>query len=611
MTKRRQREYPDPAAVQLITHLSEGAYTTFAKAVKELVNNAFDADATIVNLDFDEDFSRLTLTDNGEGMSGPKFKSEFVRIAGSRRRIEERTRSVSRPIIGKFGIGFLSVARLCDKVTVYSKEKGKTSAIVREVPLAHFFDPERQLKNLSHEYYYYSLPDVVGQPLDESYTKIVLQGLRPDVVRDLKLKATKDREWTTSGELSGLDRFMWELGTYLPVCYREGFPVLKCHDGMIDQMRNELKGFNFRVFVNGAEVLKPICLAHHQFENASWNYHGAHVPRDKYTLFSIESPPGSTVSFRGYLYNQSKQIQPASLRGILLRVNHVGIKGYSKSLYEYSKNIGPIQAAISGEVFLGSDFEDVLTLDKDDFKEDHPLFKEVTGYIHNRIDEVASESRTRSRAAGKGHRRRAATPKVKDLNLSSREIKAAQRIVGKDEFKKEYFPNANLTIRTNIKNLKTKVQSLIGKSLDPHEADYLLESLQCFEADCRRGAIVMAWNTGIFRIYRKIRTDIGFVRLQNQIESMRKTAKKGVCERLRDCRSEEDLERYNERVLFLILRDLGLMDSPQAELFDESLGAIRNKSAHPTGHRPTDGEAVYMIEAVLEHILNDARLSVK
>ena len=39
-----KREYPDPVAVQLIAHLSEGAYTTFPKAVKELVVNSFDSD---------------------------------------------------------------------------------------------------------------------------------------------------------------------------------------------------------------------------------------------------------------------------------------------------------------------------------------------------------------------------------------------------------------------------------------------------------------------------------------------------------------------------------------------------------------------------------------
>ncbi len=44
------KEYPTETAVQLVSHLSEGAYTTFAKAVKELVINAFDADATEVHI---------------------------------------------------------------------------------------------------------------------------------------------------------------------------------------------------------------------------------------------------------------------------------------------------------------------------------------------------------------------------------------------------------------------------------------------------------------------------------------------------------------------------------------------------------------------------------
>ena len=49
------KEYPKEAAAQLISHLSEGVYTTFPKALKELVINAFDASATEVKIIISKD----------------------------------------------------------------------------------------------------------------------------------------------------------------------------------------------------------------------------------------------------------------------------------------------------------------------------------------------------------------------------------------------------------------------------------------------------------------------------------------------------------------------------------------------------------------------------
>lgn len=605
--KIKKKEYPSEAAVQLVSHLSEGAYTTFAKAVKELVINAFDARATKVRMKLDQGFTQLTIDDDGDGMSSERFKTEFARIAGSKRRLEKKKRSFNRPIIGKFGIGFLSVARLCDTAIVYSKQKGNKFGIHREIPLAHFFRAKNQLKNLKEQYYYYSLPDFKDDS-NKSYTKIVLQGLRSDIQHDLKLENTYKKEWNSTDELSGVERFKWELGILLPVNYAEFFPVHKDSTKAIDRAKKELKGFNFRVFLNGQEILKPICLGYHFHKNSKWNYNKKYVPKSDYNIIPIIPGLGTSLKFYGYIYNQSKQIQPPALRGILLRINHIGIKGYSKSLFEFTKNIGPIQAAISGEIFLDPQFEDILTLDKDDFKEDHPLFKELVSYIHNTIDEVAAISRERSSRI----KVKKEITKVKDLDLSSKEIKQAQKILGKEEFKKEYFPHPEISIRTIIKNLKTRIENLVGKTIDQDESSYLIESLECFGAECFRGSILMAWNTGMFRVHRKIDKDIGFTKFQREIIKMRRSARtpSNQKSRLKNCNCLDDLKYYNEEMICRLLEKIQLMDAITARLFYEVLIRIRHYCAHPTGHKASDGEALFMIRSVLDNILNNKKFSV-
>src|SRR5258706_12173013 len=92
----------------------------FVKAFKELVSNAFDADAEVVRVVFADDFASVTVTDEGVGMTAFEFRNDFTRIGGgSRRWAGERTRK-GRLRIGSKGIGFLALARYCDRLVVES-----------------------------------------------------------------------------------------------------------------------------------------------------------------------------------------------------------------------------------------------------------------------------------------------------------------------------------------------------------------------------------------------------------------------------------------------------------------------------------------------------------
>src|ERR1700682_6823281 len=69
----------------LLRELS-GVYKPFVKAFKELVSNAFDADADAVRVIFTDDFSSVTVSDDGQGMTPFEFRNDFARIGGGRRR---------------------------------------------------------------------------------------------------------------------------------------------------------------------------------------------------------------------------------------------------------------------------------------------------------------------------------------------------------------------------------------------------------------------------------------------------------------------------------------------------------------------------------------------
>ena len=60
-----------------------GIYPTFVSALKELVSNAYDADATVVKVRFSPDLSTVVVEDNGLGMTPTEFQNVYLRIGGS------------------------------------------------------------------------------------------------------------------------------------------------------------------------------------------------------------------------------------------------------------------------------------------------------------------------------------------------------------------------------------------------------------------------------------------------------------------------------------------------------------------------------------------------
>ena len=113
-----------------------GVYQPFVKAVKEIISNAYDADAESVGLYFKEEFGELTIVDNGSGMNPIEFVRDYIRIGKSLRK-DEFTSQKKRPRIGGKGIGFLAPARYCSYIVIRTKKAVKSEDKVRVEPSAN------------------------------------------------------------------------------------------------------------------------------------------------------------------------------------------------------------------------------------------------------------------------------------------------------------------------------------------------------------------------------------------------------------------------------------------------------------------------------------------
>ena len=110
-----------------IEHLGVSLYSKLPSVLSELISNSWDADATSVSIDFiDSDNEKaIEYIDDGEGMTFEELNNKYLVIGRNRRKETDRQISTKgRPVIGKKGLGKLSVFGICDEIEVESIKDG-------------------------------------------------------------------------------------------------------------------------------------------------------------------------------------------------------------------------------------------------------------------------------------------------------------------------------------------------------------------------------------------------------------------------------------------------------------------------------------------------------
>jgi Histidine kinase-, DNA gyrase B-, and HSP90-like ATPase len=109
-----------------LAHLSRGLYRSPASALRELVSNAWDANATHVMIATNyPSFVQIAVRDNGDGFSRDEFRRLMSGgIGNSEKREADAPLIHNRPMIGRLGIGLLGIAQICGGFEVASKPKG-------------------------------------------------------------------------------------------------------------------------------------------------------------------------------------------------------------------------------------------------------------------------------------------------------------------------------------------------------------------------------------------------------------------------------------------------------------------------------------------------------
>ncbi|MGD0089646.1 MAG: ATP-binding protein [Planctomycetota bacterium] len=147
---------------RVLARVTDGIYRQPSSALRELISNAYDADATEVIILTDAPrFGQIAVRDNGLGLSPEVLEHLIKHIGGSAKHSKEGTAlritaqkdkdssPKGRQLIGKLGIGLFSVAQFTRHFLIITKTKGDRHRTIADITLGAVGGQQKLLRQNS------------------------------------------------------------------------------------------------------------------------------------------------------------------------------------------------------------------------------------------------------------------------------------------------------------------------------------------------------------------------------------------------------------------------------------------------------------------------------
>lgn len=364
--------------------LTRGIYTTFTRAIKEAVSNAYDAGSESVAITFDppefmkvHDPAKLTIQirDDGQGMSLSDLWGKFASI-NSQKNPARKDPSTGRYPIGQFGIGSFALVPFSLQLTIYSKK-------FRSKPIKCVIDSQKLLEKNSDDFPEHVERSVKTTEIDEaewatiidsadSGTVIVINGVKRETYQELVSGTGRFAEdekglFPKAPFTTGLKEIAWELSTLLPLEYADD------PGGVYQGHQSLLVSNNPGIHISLSEVeLQRKIYSKQNCEVSTIEYTNA-----KYGLRArgiIIALPDGTVLPRG-------------ANGVILRLNNVGIGNYR--IFDLVGN-ATVRQRITGEVHILEGLHQNLNAPRDNFS--GPAYDELRGHLNKALSDLQSRA---------------------------------------------------------------------------------------------------------------------------------------------------------------------------------------------------------------------------
>ncbi|MBW0176670.1 ATP-binding protein [Sediminibacterium sp.] len=322
-----------------IEHLGISLYSKLPSVLSELISNSWDADSDKVEIIFADRDARkeIEYVDYGDGMTFSELNEKYLVIGRNRRIHENKETSASgRKVIGKKGLGKLSVFGVCDVIEVISIKNGFKNHFRMNLD-----DIKKSSGNYSPELI---IPKDTIAETNERGTKILLKQIRRKSGFDLdNIAISLSKKFLIFDKMS---------------------VTLSSTEGQRVDVVNELKfnGLNVQFKWN--------------FPDSKYGEHYEYWKRFSGSVFTTETPIKDTEMSGVYLTSRGKIVNNASFYGLRDNDNfHTYVTGYLEI------------------DFIDEFSEDVISTDRHSLIWENDKTKELQNYLQHIIKKIGSEWR--------------------------------------------------------------------------------------------------------------------------------------------------------------------------------------------------------------------------
>jgi Histidine kinase-, DNA gyrase B-, and HSP90-like ATPase len=357
--------------LNVINHLGVGLYSSTPAALTELVANAWDAEAAEVNIDIDPAAETIIIQDDGHGMSPDEVQSRFLNVGYSRRGPKgtiAKSASGKRVVMGRKGIGKLSMFALADKLNISSKT-AYTESIGFTIDVPAF---REALATHTSE----TLPEFAPDPFPKGHgTRIKMENV---------LKGLKTTE------------------SYLRVKLARRFSIIGGSDFVLKVNKSIVtkadRGFyehvQFLWFFDAASLneIRPLC------KNLA-SLPVKPKPNEKVEPCTAELPnvvmvDGMQFHIRGYIASvaQPKQLGSNDDSANIVSVFANG-RVFAEDVLHEANSAKYYQNYLVGEIhadFLDADSVDRATASREAIKKDDPSYQALISVVRTSLEEINS-----------------------------------------------------------------------------------------------------------------------------------------------------------------------------------------------------------------------------
>lgn len=120
-----EKKYKMIISLNALNHLGINLYSNIPAVLSEIVANAWDADATRVDINYDTQNDWIEIKDNGIGMSLEDINNKFLFVGYQKRNEATESKIYKRKFMGRKGIGKLSMFSIANTIKIITKTKDK------------------------------------------------------------------------------------------------------------------------------------------------------------------------------------------------------------------------------------------------------------------------------------------------------------------------------------------------------------------------------------------------------------------------------------------------------------------------------------------------------